>query len=123
MSTVTSKIRNRVAHGLGLLKQWLEKQGIEDYTQLSEQEKQTYNEWEAILTREASLDDLKAFLQKQVALLSKELRDAVEKGEDRRALRLVARLDNYEAIVDMLDAPHKAREVLIAQITSLIATR
>lgn len=119
MSTTTKK--NRIAHGLGLLSKWLEKLSVQDTTQLTDQEKATYDQWYALMTKELSLDDLKTFLQKQVKQLSKELRDAVEKGEDRRALRLVARLDNYEAIVAMLDEPDKAREVLIAQITSLIS--
>lgn len=116
-------IKNRIAHGIGLLKGWLDKQGIDDYTQLSEQEKATYDAWEAILTKELNLTTLKDFLVKQVLVLGKELRDAVEKGEDRRALRLVARIDNYEAIVAMLNEPDKSREVLIAQITSLIETK
>jgi len=116
-------IKNRIAHGLGLLKTWLEKQEIPDYTQLSEQEKATYDQWHAILTKELSLDDLKAFLAKQAATLSKELREAVVKGDDRLALRLVARLDNYEAIVAMLDEPSRSREVLIGNLESLISTK
>lgn len=118
----TSNIKNRIAHGLGLLAKWLEKAKVEDYTQLTDQEKATYDQWHELLTRELNLDDLKTFLQRQITTLSKDLREAVEKGEDRRALRLVARLDNYEAIVDMLNEPNRAREVLIGQITSLIST-
>jgi len=114
--------KNRIAHGIGLLKQWLANLEIKDYTELSEQEQQTYNEWEKVITKELTLDDLKSFLQKQQVALSKQLREAVVEGEERKALRIAARLDNYEAIVEMLAEPERSRETIIANITSLITT-
>jgi len=115
--------KNRIAHGIGMLKKWLDTLEIEDYTQLSEQEQATYNQWEQVINKEPNLDELKDFLRKQLVVLSKELREAVEKGEDRRALRISARLDNYEAIVEVLDEPERSREVIIANIKNLITNK
>lgn len=117
---VVQHVKNRISHGIGLLKKWLAKQGIGNYTELSGDEKRTYDQWEAILTKELTLDDLRNFLAAQIVALSKELREAVEKGEDRRALRIAGRLENYEAIVAFVDEPTRSREALIAQITSLV---
>lgn len=114
-------VKNRIAHGQALLKRWLEKLGIADYLGLSLAEKATYDQWEAILTRELSLDDLRSFLAKQQVALSKELREAVRKGEDRVALVITARLENYDALIAFIDEPNRSRETLIAQITNLIA--
>ena len=113
---------NKISQGIGLLKKWLAKQGIGDYTELSNQEKATYNQWEAILTKELTLDDLKNFLSKQSITLTKELREAVEKGEERRALKIAARLENYEAIVTFIDEPNRSREILVSQLKTLIET-
>lgn len=114
-------MKNRIAHGIGVLRKYVnEKLGVADYTQLSGDEKKTYDGWEAILTKELKLDDLRNFLAKQSVTLGKELREAVEKGEDRRALKIAARMENYEAIVAFLDEPNRSREVLIAQITNLL---
>lgn len=114
-------MKNRIAHGIGLLRKYMsEKLGVGDYTQLSADEKKTYDGWEAILTKELTLDNLRNFLAKQNVTLGKELREAVEKGADRTALKIAARMENYEAIVAFIDEPNRSREVLIAQITNLI---
>lgn len=106
---------------MGLLSKYVkDKLGVGDYTQLSGDEKKTYDAWEAILTKELKLDDLRNFLAKQQVTLGKELREAVEKGADRTALKIAARMENYEAIVAFIDEPNRSREVLIAQITNLI---
>jgi len=116
-----TNIKNQAAHGLGLLRRYIsEKLGIEDYTKLSGDEKKTYDQWEAVLSKELKLDDLRTFLTKQNVVLAKELRDAVEKDEGRKALRIAARIENYEAIVAFIDEPNRSRENLIAQLTNLI---
>jgi hypothetical protein len=114
--------KDKKAAGLGLLRKWLDKIGVEDYTQLSEQERVTYNEWEKTLTAEFNADKLATFLKREVQKLNKELREAVIKGEERQAILITGRLDNYEAILATVQSPDKAREALVAQISNLIRT-
>lgn len=114
--------RDMIAHGTELLKKWLQKLNISNVTELSAQERQTYEQWESVLAKELKLDDLRAFLAKQTVTLSRELREAVKNGENRRALTITARLENYEAIVAFIDEPNRSREALIGQLTNLIAS-
>lgn len=116
-----TNITNTAARGMGLLRRYMrERLGVEDYTKLRADEKQTYDEWEIVLTKELKLDDLKTFLEKQGVVLARELRDAVEKGEDRKALRIAARIENYEVLTAFIAEPNRSRENLIAQLETLI---
>lgn len=112
-------IKKSIATGLGLLRRYREKQGVAELTELTAEERATYEQWEAILTKELTLDNLRDFLVKQQHTLSKELREAVEGGNERKALRIVARLDNYETLATFIEEPAKNREQLIKQLTSL----
>lgn len=116
-----STAKNQIATGMGLLRRWLGQLGIEDYTGLKSHEKKTYDQWESVLTKELQLEDLRNFLQKQIPALAKELREAVQAGEDKNALFLSARIENYEAIVAFIDEPDRSRETLIAHITNLLS--
>lgn len=121
MPDVHYNYKQRIAHGLGLLRRYVtEKLGIEDYTKLSDEEKGTYDEWEAILTKEINLDDLAKHLDKEQVRLGRELREAVQSGDERKAQRLAARIDNYETIVSFIREPNQSRERLIENITSLL---
>lgn len=112
---------NRIAHGLGLLKRYIKEVLYgEDYTTLSVEEKKTYDGWEAVLTKEVKLPDLRNFVAAQMPLLGKELREAVEKGEERRALKTAARLQNFEALLAYVDEPDRSRENLINHISNLL---
>ena len=97
-----------------------EKLNVDGYSDLTEDEKRTHDEWNAILTKEADIPHLVAFLQKQILVLGRDLREAVTKGNDRNALYITARVENYEAIVAILTEPDRNREALIARITNLL---
>ena len=112
-------IKNIKATGAGLMRKYLEKLGVSDYTDLSADEKRTYDQWDTVLSRDLTLENLRDFLGKQLVTLSKELREAVGKGEDRLALRIAARLENYEAMAAFIDEPNRTREQLIIQLKNL----
>lgn len=111
---------NPIATGIALLKRYREKLGVGDYTELTDDEKKTYDQWEAILTKEITLENLREFLGKQQLVLAKELREAVTNGEERKALRISARLDNYEAMAAFIDEPTRSRDNLIAHLKTLV---
>lgn len=113
--------KNRIASGISLLNRYMhEKLNVGGYSNLTDDEKRTHDEWNAILTKEPNVQDLVAFLHKQVMVLGKDLRAAVQGGDERKALYIAARVENYEAIVAILTEPDRNREALIAQITNLL---
>lgn len=95
-----------------LLAKYLEKLGLQDYSELSTVERQTYEEWERILSHEVRIEDVATFLEKQVARLHRELREATKEGEDRQALFKTARIENYEAIIAIIKEPNERRKEL-----------
>ena len=115
--------KNKIASGINLLNRYMhEKLNVGGYTELTEDEKRTHDQWNAILTKEANTQDLVAFLHKQIAALGKDLREAVQSGAERKAIYIAARVENYEAIVAVLTEPERNRDALIAQITNLLNT-
>lgn len=117
---MSTKTKNQAARGIGLLQNWLQKLGGRD--ELTPEEKQTYNEYYEVLSKELTLEDFSQFLQSEVLNLHDHLREAVRKGEDRKALYLSARIENYKVLVDFIEAPEREREALIEHITSQIST-
>lgn len=101
-----------------LLKKYLEKLGLADYSELSPQERATYEEWERILSHEVRIDDVAKFLESHVGRLNKELREAVTNGEDRDALKITARIENYETIIMFIKEPLERRKSLEQQLLS-----
>jgi dihydroorotate dehydrogenase len=101
-----------------LIKKFLDKQGIEDVTKLTPEEKSTYAEWEKILDGQTKITDVADWLEKNIKSMNVQLREAVKQGEDRVALLLTARLENYEAIAMMIREPDRKREDLQAYINS-----
>lgn len=103
------------------MKNWISKLGGRD--NLDAEERQTYDEYYDILSRELTLEDLEDFFTAEIANLSSQLRDAVKAGEDRKALLLAARIENTQTWLDFIQAPQREKDALIEHITnSLIST-
>ena len=102
-----------------LLAKYLNKLGLSDYRELSQVERATYEEWERVLSKEVRIDDVSKFIKGQVDMLQKELMQAVKEGEDRDALQITAKIENYEAIVSFIDEPEQRRKALFQEIESL----
>lgn len=103
-----------------LLTELLKKLGVEDYSQLTDLEKATYNEWQQILSHEVRIENVAAFLEVQVKRLSKELMKAVLEGEDREALVITAKIENYEAIIMFIKEPTERRKSLEQQLLTQV---
>lgn len=102
-----------------LLTELLKKIGVADYSQLTELERQTYQEWEKILSHEVRIDDVAIFLENQVKRLNKDLRTAVLEGEDRQALKITAQIENYDTIITFIKQPLERRRALEQQLKNL----
>lgn len=103
-----------------LLTELLKKLGVEDYSQLTEVEKATYNEWQQILSHEVRIENVAAFLETQVKRLQKELMKAVQEDEDRQALIITAKIENYEAIIMFIKEPLERRKSLEQQLLTQV---
>jgi len=103
-----------------LFRQYLDKLGVQDFTQLSDEERQTYDEWVVAYEAETTVETMRKFVETQQVQLAKDLREAVQNGDDRAALYLTARLANYDDIYALIVAPDKGRQQLEAHIKNLL---
>ena len=117
---MSTKTKNRTAKGIGLLQNWINKIGGRD--QLDAEEKATYDEYYEVLTKELNLEDITQFLKSEIYNLHSQLRQAVEAGEDRKALYISARIENYQVWSDYMEAPEREKEALIEHITNSLNT-
>lgn len=105
-----------------MLKRFLEWCGVQEYTDLNPEEKQTYNQWSDILGKDLTIADITAFIGEQRSKLAVEMRDAVKAGNDRAALLLAARIENYEDLEAVIKAPANAKQDIINHIARLLET-
>lgn len=103
-----------------LLKKYLDKVGVSDFTQLDDTERGTYDEWRKVLESEVTLADVEKFIKVQILRLNTELQKAVREGNDREAYIALARLENYNDLIAVIGAPERNREVLAAHIDNLL---
>jgi N-acetylglucosamine kinase-like BadF-type ATPase len=101
-----------------ILRKYLEKQGIEDVTKLTPEEKETFKQWEEAFSHDLRAENVATYLGSQIGQLNKQLREAVKRGEDRAALMITARVENYEALQAMLQEPKRRRDEIEALILS-----
>ena len=103
-----------------ILKKYLKKVGVKSYLDLQDDEKATYNEWEETLTEEVTIETITEFAVDQLEVLNKTLKDAVIQGEDRKALLTSAKIENYEALIGVIETPRQEKEALIEHIETLL---
>lgn len=116
---MSTKTKNQ-ARGIGLLQNWITKLGGRD--NLTPEEKQAYDEYYEVLSRDLDLDDLVQFWQNEVYNLHNQLREAVNAGEERNALQISGRIEDYQKWIDFIQAPDREREALIEHITNSLDT-
>lgn len=105
-----------------LINKYFARLKVNDFTELSEEERATYDEWQEILQAEQTVEGISKFVSAQVKNLEGELRTAVRNGEERKALFITARLENYNDLQAVIDAPERSREALAAHISNLLVT-
>lgn len=112
--------KNLKAKAQGLIKTWLGKLDIKSIDELTIEERQSYDEWNNLLNSELTLEKLAEALRNESELLNVELREATQKGDNRKALFVSARLENYAKIIAYIEEPEREKEALIEHITSLL---
>jgi len=105
-----------------LLNKYLEKVGVNDFTELDDEERATYERWRETLEAEITIKTLEAFIKAQLDQLSTQLQAAVKAGNDREAILITARLENYNDLQNVIAAPDRNREQLADTIDNLIKT-
>jgi len=104
-----------------ILVEYLKKLGVKDYSELTDLERKTYEEWEKTLSTEVRIEEVAKFLETQVKKLQRVLKEHAKLGEDREALYTVARIENYEAIITFIKEPLERRKSLERELLNNIS--
>ena len=103
----------------GLLSKLLQKRGIDNINDLDKEEKQTWNEWEKILSKEElSIEDIKQFCNSQLGVIKgkwSNLDTDTDKKKD-----LIPYFVVYSTLLQAIDSPRSVRESLEQQLNQLI---
>ena len=98
-----------------MLNQILEKLGVKDYSELKDQERQTYLQWSDILNKpDLTIEDLKKFLPRELERANEELRHW--ENTDKKEMYFKAYTRLLKMLTDFLTAPEKERAALEAQL-------
>jgi len=99
------------------LTEYLEAIGVKDYTELTPEERATYEGWERILGgKDVKPETIIGHFKTELSKLHEELREVVVKGDrslfrkteaERRAIYLAARIENYKTLIMLVDTPTK----------------
>ena len=101
-----------------LLEKLLRKRGIKDYQDLDEPEKETFDNWNAQLSKEElNLEDVKEFCKTQVAVIEGKWSNL--DTENTRKAELIPYHTVYKAILTAINSPRSARTQLEKQLIEL----
>jgi hypothetical protein len=104
---------------MDFLKKYLDKIGVKEFSQLTEDEKETYRNWEeALVGRKLTDDDVATFLVKTE-------NDIIEKlvllsGYDEKDAQLKAELNIIRKIKDFLKTPELERKMMENNLANLL---
>src|SRR3990167_9383762 len=94
-----------------LLEKLLGKRGIKDTTVLDESEKQTYDNWQRILSEgDISVEKIKEFCKQQLSVIEGKFKEM--DNNSNKNLRLIISHNIYRAIIDCIEKPRHEREQL-----------
>ena len=97
----------------------LEKRGIQDVKELTEEEKGNFDEWERILNNEkVDVDDIKNFCERQISIIEGRWRDL--KVLPKRKADLIPHHTIYKLILRTIGAPKETREQLERDLVDMI---
>ena len=105
-----------------LLQQWLDKIGIKNVNDLKSHEKQTFDDWNLILTEgEMTVEKILQFCKSQKRLI--EANYTNPDNTEKKDYILKASLGTYNALISLLESPKAEREAverdLIQKINSI----
>lgn len=103
---------------MNILNKTLERLGVKDIRDLTPSEKATYEQFEELMKREVTIDDLK----KMLPILRAQLDDRLlnEENSTKQDLHLKARIRNLRDIIAFITAPERNKKALEANLKSLI---
>jgi len=101
-----------------VLSQLLERRGIKDTTELTEEERQDFANWQQILGEEdVSIKGLLGFIESEIAHTQSEFKDLDRTTE--KTERIGMKLGIFITIRDLINSKEKEREGLIERLTNL----
>ena len=102
-----------------LIDRLFKKRGITKPEELTQEERETYNQWKSVLSKEElSIDDLKKFINHQIGVIEMKWKDldlSIEKKAE-----LIPYHTVYKTLHDVLLSPQKQREELERSLTRMI---
>jgi len=102
-----------------LISDLFKKRGIKDVTELSEEEKNDFKNWQAILSKEElTIEDIKKFCQTQCDVIKGKWQDYNTRSEEKA--ELIPYFTVYNTLLAAIDSPKVAREALEKQLVELI---
>jgi len=102
-----------------ILNKYFKKLGISEFSQLTQEEKDTYNEWEEALNgRQITDENVKDFFNVEIEETINSL--IVKKLKEREDIFLKVKLEFLRNIKDFLDAPKREQAMVKKEIKSLI---
>ena len=101
-----------------ILQSTLKRLGVKDVRDLTPQERQTYDQFEEVIKRQVTVDDLKKMLPVLRGQLEDRLLDPENNTE--RDVFLKARIRNLKDIEAFITAPERNRRALEANLKTLI---
>lgn len=105
-----------------LLRKLLNFRNLPDTSSLKKEEKQTYDDWQRILsTGVISVDKIKEFCQNQIQMIQAQWRN-LDNNKDKNS-RLIVMHTVYTNLLSLIDSPNKERENLEKFLISLVSEK
>ena len=102
-----------------LIHQLLSKRGIQSVDQLDKEERQTFDNWQAILSKEQmTVDDIKHFCEAQIATVESKWKD-LDKDNAKKA-ELIPYHTVYKSLLMAITAPQSQRKVIEDQLNQML---
>lgn len=102
-----------------LLDKILKKRGVDDTAKLSEEEKETFDRWQKILSEgEVTLETVKNFCETQLGVIEGKFKE-LDRDKDKTE-RLVLLHSVYKSLLSIISSPRVERENLEKYLNSLL---
>jgi len=102
-----------------LIEKLFHKRGIEDLKELDAEEKQTFENWQSILSKEElTIEDVKQFCGSQIDIIEGKWKDY--NLENNKKSELIPYHTCYKTILLAIDSPKSARENLEKTLVQMI---
>lgn len=103
-----------------LLEKLLSKRGIKDVTELKEEERETFDKWQATLTaKKLEVDDLRRFCEAQKSMIEGRWRD--QSNEPMLNERLITQHVVYSLLIEVMEKPSSERAALEKRLHDMLS--